>query len=94
MFFEIYTDKYWRPPEKKRKRKESIYPFANMKPGQYFKIPVSDVKNKQTLYNRINQAAMRQGVLFHIDKKAEWESDVPIDPPTWYFYVYHDGFTG
>lgn len=92
MAYEVYTDNYWRPPAKARKRKESIYPFSTMKPGQYFKIPVNDVKSKQTLYNRINQVAMRQGVLFHIDKKAEWHGDVPIGVPSWYFYVYHDGF--
>jgi len=92
MPFEIYTDKYWKPKSKVRKRKESIYPFADMVPGQYFKIPELEVKNKQTLYNRINQVAMRQGVLFYIDKKAEWPGDIPIGSPIWYFYVYHDGY--
>lgn len=93
MTFEIYSDRFYKRPPKKRKRRESIYPFAKMEVGQYFQILKSDVKSKQALYNRVNQVAMRQGILFHIETRYETDDDIPLPDRkgTWFYRVYYDG---
>ncbi len=93
MAFEIYSDRYYTPPKKPRKRRAPVYPFDKMEVGQYFKIPADDVKSKQTLYNRINQVAMRQGIAFHIEKRMEYESELPMPnrKEMWFYRVYYDG---
>jgi len=93
MVFDIYSDRYYTPPKRKRKRRMPVYPFDKMKIGQYFQIPKDDIKSKQALYNRINQVAMRQNVSFHIEAKFEFENELPTPDRkgTWFYRVYYDG---
>lgn len=85
MAYEIHTDWLWKQSSKPRKRRESIYPFQKMRPGQYFNVPYTDVKDKQTLYNKINQVAMRLGIKFKIQPQYE-------EAGIWNYRVYHDGY--
>lgn len=87
MPYEVFTDWSWVKPKRARKQKESIYPFRKMQPGQYFLIPKESVDSQKILYNRINQAAMRFGVLFKIKQQLG-------DDNIWYYRIYHNGYRG
>lgn len=82
MTFEIQTDNFWRPKPRK-KRRQPLYPFHLMKPGQFFVLAAKN-DSKATVRNRINQSAMRAGVFFDI--RRVFEND------EWFYRVYHDGY--